>query len=161
MEPGFPIVPFSFVDLCQSSHPACSITLHPSKSAVATAHTPRNIHQLIQLGLVEAQYGTLNNTTNSKKYFFQWPSGYSTRVQAEVPDPQFNLPDTKEGRTLRICEIVAPLLLSSLTEPTASLHPQGLNLFSPTVNPVHCSKSSKETSQTIQSIFGGNRLMSR
>ena len=51
---------------------------HPSKFAVATAHRPRNIQPLTQLVLVEAQYETLNNKTNSKKYFFRLPSGSST-----------------------------------------------------------------------------------
>ena len=73
-ESSFFIVPFSFVDLCDSSHPSCSFTLHPGKSAVAALHPPRNIHPLTQIGLVEVQYGTLNNTTNSKKYFFNLKS---------------------------------------------------------------------------------------
>jgi len=50
--------------------------------------------------------------------------------QLEVPDPQFNLPDTKEERTLRICQIVALLLLPSLSEPIPNLDPQGFDLFS-------------------------------
>ena len=116
----------SILSLTYVSRPYVGTRASPSDSILDAAKRPKsnissrsseNAHPLSQITIWEGKDGELPNFENFDETLFQFAQLFigATKIQPETPELQFSPSDSKEERTLRICQLLA-LVLAHTTD---------------------------------------------